>query len=59
MNEIANCTIKEINNLHSEIITGIRATLHKAVELGGRLKEVKEILPHADFTSWMESNIQI
>ena len=57
MNEITQTRITEINNLHETITAGLKATLYKAVELGGMLKKTKESLPHGGFTSWVDDNL--
>ena len=57
MTEITESRITEINKLHNEITAGIKTAVYKAVEMGGLLKEVKESLPHGNFSHWIELNI--
>ena len=57
MNEVERSKIQELNRLHGEILGAMRTTLHKAVEAGGILREVKDTLPHGQFTRWVEDNI--
>jgi hypothetical protein len=57
MGGIEKSKIDQLNTLHNEIMGAMRTTLHKAVEAGGILQEVKENLPHGKFTAWVEENI--
>ena len=57
MNEIDKTQIEKLNGLHSEILDSMRSTVYKAVEAGEILQQVKETLPHGEFTQWVENNV--
>ena len=56
MNEIQTTQAARLRQLHGVIIAALQATLDKAVEAGGILRDVKVSLPHGDFGKWVESN---
>lgn len=49
--------IQKLQNLHTEILSGILTSFEKGVEIGERLSKIKERLPHGQFTSFIEKNI--
>ena len=57
MDEIQKNIANEINSLHNELVGLFRQSVHKAVKIGERLSEVKQSLPHGEFTGWMKDNI--
>jgi len=57
MNELQAAQIDRLNELHGEITRDAQALLNKAIEAGQILIEVKESLPHGDFTQWVNDNV--
>lgn len=56
MMEIERSKVERLRELHGEILGGMKKTIAQAIEAGGILSEIKEALPHGDFTSWVEKN---
>lgn len=56
MMEIERSKVERLRELHGEILGGMKKTIAQAIEAGGILSEIKEALPHGDFTSWVERN---
>ena len=50
---------EEINSLQNDIINNTRNILANIIEIGKRLTEVKNFLPHGAFQSWVETELEI
>lgn len=57
MNEIQKEKAVRLRELHGEIVMLVCATLEKAIEAGEILTEVKESLPHGEFTAWVKKEM--
>lgn len=57
MGNIEKSTADQINELHRELTGLMKATVDKAIEIGGLLHEQKEALPHGEWIPWVESNL--
>lgn len=52
-----NKSLISINALHNEIEESLKASLLKAIQVGEYLSNVKEQLPHGEFTGWIKDNL--
>lgn len=55
--KIEKSNITEMNRLHLEIEQALRKSLSNAVQIGQHLEEVKESLPHGQFTGFIIDNL--
>ena len=55
--QIEEIKVKEIIELHAEIIDHFSAGLEKAIRIGELLIEQKNMLGHGEFISWIEKNL--
>ena len=49
---------KEINDLHKEVFGAAKMTLEKAIKAGELLVKCKAGMPHGEWMSWMEDNLE-
>jgi hypothetical protein len=50
---------KRINEKYSEIVTSLRTTFMRAVEIGELLEQAKDRVGHGNFEVWLSSNCQL
>ena len=58
MNDIAKSTIDRLNDLHRGIMGHMRSTVMDAVAAGEILTDLKERLPHGEFTPWIDEHCE-
>jgi hypothetical protein len=47
-----------INRMHQEICSQVKSALNKAIDLGGRLANIKSKLPHGQWLPWIKSHLE-
>lgn len=52
-------TISRINDLHNQFTRLLKKSLNLALEIGKELYQIKESLPHGEFTSWIKNNLEL
>lgn len=57
--EITKAHIKEMNDLAREIVRDAQSTMDKALQLGSMLTKTKEAVPHGEWESWVDANMEI
>lgn len=57
MSEIQKTKADQINELHGELTGLVKATVDKAIEIGGLLHEQKQALPHGEWIPWVRENL--
>ena len=58
MNEIQVSVIERLNDLHRSMMGHMRATVDDAIAAGEILTDLKERLPHGEFTPWIEEHCE-
>lgn len=57
MKEISKTKLNKLLDLHNSIVKSAAKTIKEAIEAGNLLNEIKNVLPHGEFTSWCETNL--
>ena len=57
MNELQTSNTDRIATLHAEVVSAVRSSLEKAIEIGELLEAEKANVAHGEWSKWIEENV--
>jgi hypothetical protein len=58
-NTVSDLVAKKVNDLHSEVLNGLKGIFIKAIEIGEILSNQKDALKHGEWLDWVENQLDI